>query len=296
MLKPSGVVFLFNKEVQEIFDNFTSCFGIRINYFSPDGKELKVGLHKGVCPFCELIQKKLGIRELCVKSDEHWCREAANKKQVVYYTCHAGLQEAIYPVFFENTLLGFIVIGQFRNKDIPFPHILQLADKKDIPQKEVTDSFKNVPQYSSKKISTILNLFTVLAKYIVSQHLIGRKGDLSIDTITSYLKEKITEHVSLSEVARLVGKSNSYVSHLFTNKFNKSFSRFFTEMKIDKANDFFRIMPQLSVSEVAYKLGYDDPLYFSRAYKKLKNIAPREYKKRYATARAAAVNARSRAG
>ena len=140
---------------------------------------------------------------------------------------------------------------------------------------------KITPLYSSREISNILNLFTILAKYIVTQHLIGRKGDLLIDTITRYLKEKITEHVSLSEVAKLVGKSNSYVSHLFTHKFNKSFSRFFAEMKIDKANDFFRIMPQLSVSEVAYRLGYEDPLYFSRAYKKIKKIAPREFKKRY---------------
>ena len=154
MLVSSSVVFLFNKEVQEIFDSFTSCFNIRINYFSPEVKELKVGLHKGVCLYCELIQKKLGIRDLCVKSDEHWCREAANKKRVEYYTCHAGLQEAIYPVFFENTLLGFIVMGQFRNKDMPFPDILQLADKKNIPREEVIDTFKKVPLYSSREIST----------------------------------------------------------------------------------------------------------------------------------------------
>jgi len=282
MLKSSGFVFLLKNEMQEIFDSFTSCFNIRINYFSPDVKELKVGLRKGVCPYCELIQKKLGIRELCVKSDKHWCKEAADKKQLVYYTCHAGLQEAIYPVFFENALLGFIVIGQFRNSDMPLPHILQLAGKKNISREELMDAFIKVPQYTNKEITNIINLFTILAKYIVSQHLIWRKGDMSVDTITRYLKEKITERVALSEVAKLVGKSNSYVSHLFKDTFNKGFSRFFTEMKIDKANDFFRIMPHLSVSEVAYKLGYEDPLYFSRAYKKIKKIAPREFKKRSA--------------
>lgn len=282
MLKASGFVFLLKHEMQEIFDSFTSCFDIRINYFSPEIKELKVGLHKGVCPFCEIIQKKLGIRDLCVKSDNIWCKEAEDKKQLVYYTCHAGLQEAIYPVFFENALFGFIVIGQFRNKDMPHPDILQLADKKDIPQEDIVNAFKKVPQYSNKQITNILNLFTVLAKYIVSQHLIWRKGDLSVDTITHYLKEKITEQMTLSEVAALIGKSKSYVSHLFKNKFNKGFKRLFMEMKIDKANDFFRMFPHLNVSEVAYKLGYDDPLYFSRTYKKIKKITPREFKKRYA--------------
>lgn len=82
MLKSRGIVFLFKKEIQRIFDGFTSCFNIRINYFSPDIKELKVGLHKPICSYCASIQGKLEMKELCIQSDKAHCKEASEKKSL----------------------------------------------------------------------------------------------------------------------------------------------------------------------------------------------------------------------
>jgi two-component system response regulator YesN len=111
--------------------------------------------------------------------------------------------------------------------------------------------------------------------------MVSRKGNVVLNKITHYIKENITKQITLSEVAKLVNKSNSYISHLFTTNFNRSFSRYVIEMKLNKADDFFRIMPDLSISEVAYKLGYNSPLYFSRVYKKYRGISPKEFKSNY---------------
>jgi len=278
MLKSKGLVFLFKKEIQEIFDSFTSCFSIRINYFTPNVRELKVGLHKPVCSYCALIQNKLGMKELCIQSDKTQCKEASEKRELVSYTCHAGLREAIHPIFFENSLLGFIVIGQFRNTDDIAPHILQACLEKDINVNKLTKAFMKIPKYDDKQTQNILNLFKILVKYIVSQQMIARKGNMILNTIIHYIEEHIDSQISLSDVAHFVGKSNSYISHLFKKNFDKSFSQICIEMKLNKADDYFRIMPDITISEVAYKLGYEDPLYFSRIYKKYRKISPKEFK------------------
>ena len=281
MLKSKGIFFLFKKEIQEIFDSFTSCFNIRINYFSPDIRELKVGLHKPVCSYCALIQNKLEMKDLCIQSDKMHCKEASEKKELVSYTCHAGLQEAIHPIFFEDTLLGFVVIGQFRITDTITPPITQACEKKDIPINKLTKAFMKVPLYPDKQTQNILNLFKILVKYIVSQQMIARKGNMVLNTIVHYFEENIDKQITLSDAAQLVAKSNSYISHLFKKYFDKSFSQMFIEMKLNRADDFFRIMPDLSIGEVAYKLGYSDPLYFSRIYKKYRKISPKEFKNKY---------------
>lgn len=278
MLKSKGIVFFFKKEIQEIFDSFTSCFTIRINYFTPNVRELKVGLHKPVCSYCSLIQNKLGMKELCIQSDKAQCKEASEKRELVSYTCHAGLQEAIHPIFFENSLLGFIVIGQFRNTDTIAPHIIQACSEKDINVNKLTKAFMKIPEYDDKQTQNILNLFKILVKFIVSQQMIARKGNMILNTIIHYIEENIDNPISLSDVAHLVGKSNSYISHLFKKNFDKSFSQICIEMKLNKADDYFRIMPDITISEVAYKLGYEDPLYFSRIYKKYRKISPKEFK------------------
>ena len=281
MLKSKGIFFLFKKEIQEIFDSFTSCFNIRINYFSPGIRELKVGLHKPVCSYCALIQNKLEMKDLCIQSDKTHCKEASEKKELVSYTCHAGLQEAIHPIFFEDTLLGFVVIGQFRITDTITPPIIQACEKKDIPVNKLTKAFLKVPLYPDKQTQNILNLFKILVKYIVSQQMIARKGNMVLNTIVNYFEENIDKQITLSDAAKLVAKSNSYISHLFKKYFDKSFSQMFIEMKLNRADDFFRIMPDLSIGEVAYKLGYSDPLYFSRIYKKYRKISPKEFKNKY---------------
>jgi YesN/AraC family two-component response regulator len=281
MPKSKGLVFLFKKEIQEIFDSFTACFNIRINYFTPEIREIKVGLHKPVCSYCSLIQSKMELMESCIKSDKTHCKEALGKKQLVSYTCHAGLQEAIHPIFFENTILGYIVIGQFRSNDELSSHILNACLEKDISENTVTKAFMKIPKYNERETQNILNLFRILVKYIVSQQMISRKGNMTLNTIIHYIEEHISTRISLSDVARLVTKSNSYISHLFKKNFDKSFSRIVIEMKLNKAEDYFRIMPELSISEVAYKLGYDDPLYFSRLYKKYRNMSPKEFKRRF---------------
>jgi len=280
MLKSKGIVFLFKKEIQEIFDSFTSCFTIRINYFSPDIRELKVGLHKPVCSYCAIVQNNLDMKDSCVQSDKIHCKEASEKKELVSYTCHAGLHEAIHPVFFEGALLGFVVIGQFRNSDMIPPHIITACSKKNGNLNKLTKAFVKVPLYTEKQAENILNLFKILVKFIVSQQMIARKGNMILNTIIHYIEENINRQISLSDVALLVDKSNSYISHLFKKNFDKSFSQLFIEMKLNKADDFFRIMPDLTISEVAYKLGYNNPLYFSRIYKKYRNMSPKEYKKR----------------
>ncbi len=280
MPKSKGLVFLFKKEIQEIFDSFTSCFNIRINYFTPDIREIKVGLHKPVCRYCAFIQNKLDMMDLCIESDKTRCKEAFEGKELVSYTCHAGLREAIHPIFFEDALLGYIVIGQFRSSETIAPHILEACSEKEIQEKDLVKAFEKIPRYDDKQTKNILNLFKILVKYIMSQQMISRKGNMILNTIIHYIEENIDKQLSLTEVAKLVGKSNSYVSHLFKKNLDKSFSQIVIEMKLNKADDFFRIMPDLSISEVAYKSGYDDPLYFSRIYKKYRNISPKEFKKK----------------
>lgn len=173
------------------------------------------------------------------------------------------------------------MIGQFRNTDIIAPHIIRACSEKNVEINILTKVFLRIPQYTEKQTQNILNLFKILVKYIVSQQMIARKGNMLVNTIIHFMEEHINEQITLSYVATSVRKSNSYISHLFKKNFDKSFSTMFIEMKLNKADEFFRIRPDLTISEVAYKLGYNNPLYFSRLYKKYRKISPKEFKFSY---------------
>jgi len=210
--------------------------------------------------------------------DESKCRECASQKEVLNYICHAGIEEAIAPIFVEAQLVGYAMIGQFRStKSLP-PEVLKTAQEKDC-KTELLEYFYELPYYNKLKIKNILALFSILVDYIITKEIISVKGERLINKTLAYIEQHIDRPISLDEVAKNAGRSRSSISHSFKNILGKPFSKVIIEAKLSKAEEYFKTVPNLSVGEVAFKLGYKDPLYFSRLYKKHKGISPSQYRK-----------------
>jgi two-component system response regulator YesN len=107
------------------------------------------------------------------------------------------------------------------------------------------------------------------------------KGERLINKTLAYIEQHINQPISLDEVARNAGRSRSSISHSFKKILGKSFSEVVIEAKLSKAEEYFKIAPHYSIEEVAFKVGYKDPLYFSRLYKKHRGTTPTEYRTRH---------------
>ena len=114
-----SIKFIFKKEANRIFNVFTNLFDIRIAFFSSSGKELSVGKNKPICSFCSLLRERLDLEIKCLDLDRKKRLEAAQQKKLIVYQCHGGMPEAIRPIYIEDELIGFVMIGQFRTSGKP---------------------------------------------------------------------------------------------------------------------------------------------------------------------------------
>ena len=268
---------ILHDEIQNIFDNFAASFGISILFYSLDGKILRRKRGRVNSKFCELIQNKVFDKNKCFSMDESKCRECASQKEIINYICHAGIEEAIAPIFVETQLIGYAMIGQFRStKSLP-PKVLKTAQEKGY-KTELLEYFYELPYYNKLKIKNILALFSILVDYIITKEIISVKGERLINKTLAYIEQHIDRPISLDEVAKNAGRSRSSISHSFKKILGKSFSKVVIEAKLSKAEEYFKNTPNLSIEEVAFKLGYKDPLYFSRLYKKNREISPSQYR------------------
>ena len=268
---------ILHDEIQNIFDNFTASFGISILFYSLDGKILRRTRGRVNSKFCELIQDKVFDKNKCFSMDESKCRECAKQKEILNYICHAGIEEAIAPIFVESQLVGYAMIGQFRStKNLP-PKVLKTAQEKGCKE-ELLEYFHELPYYNKIKIKNILGLFSILVDYIITKEIVSVKGERLINKTLAYIEQHINRPITLDEVARNAGRSRSSISHSFKKILGKSFSQVVIEAKLSKAEEYFKNTPNLSIEEVAFKLGYKDPLYFSRLYKKNRGISPSQYR------------------
>ncbi|WP_079914876.1 response regulator [Paenibacillus sp. 32352] len=95
---------------------------------------------------------------------------------------------------------------------------------------------------------------------------------------TDYIERHYAiEGLSLQEVARYVHISPTYLSILFKKEKNITFSDFLLQTRMKAATELLRISG-LKSYEVAEKVGYSNPQYFSQCFKKYTGFSPTEYK------------------
>ena len=274
MRQPTPLHLVFDDRVQKLFDHFCSLLGIRIAFFNTAFEEVVVGLGKPSCRYCRLLRTRMGLESRCRAQDRSKLEEATRTGALVSYRCHGGLNEAIVPVSLSGRHVGFAMIGQFRSAP-RMPKAYARRFRRDVADtRELEAAFEAVPHFPPKKVADILGMFEVLVTSIVTQGLVAPERDDALQRILAVMHDRPDAPLSLSEAARLAGRSASSVSHLFTERTGTSFKRTQVEARVAAAERMLKTERNVTVKEVAYRLGYDDPLYFSRIYKKYRGIPP----------------------
>ena len=97
-----------------------------------------------------------------------------------------------------------------------------------------------------------------------------------ISSVQKYIQNHIEERLTLNEVAAVFGLSPNYLSVLFKKTCNVGFSEYITQMKVSKAKSML-LDQDLRVYEVADRLGFESAFYFSKVFKKVAGVSPREF-------------------
>ena len=133
--------------------------------------------------------------------------------------------------------------------------------------------------------SICLQHFLASVKY-TDQFLKIRTADIEVLDIIPmsiiYMKNNLTNKATLQEIAQYVGYSSSYFGTLFLEKTSFTPMDYYNQLKIQKSCSLLQFST-MKIKEIAYHLGYYDPFHFSKSFRLVMEISPREYRLRYKT-------------
>ncbi|KKO54914.1 AraC family transcriptional regulator [Paenibacillus sp. DMB20] len=89
-----------------------------------------------------------------------------------------------------------------------------------------------------------------------------------------YIENHYSQKISVQDIARFVGLDRTYLSGLFKSQFGLSLQAFLLEYRMNRAVDLLR-NKELTVSDVSRSVGYTDPFLFSKMFKKVTGLSPR---------------------
>jgi two-component system response regulator YesN len=97
-----------------------------------------------------------------------------------------------------------------------------------------------------------------------------------------HAKDYIHQHymdadLSLRDLACRANISSSHFSSVFSQETHQTFKDYLTEVRITKAKELLR-STSLKSADIAYRVGYNDPHYFSSVFKKNTGYSPTEFR------------------
>lgn len=104
--------------------------------------------------------------------------------------------------------------------------------------------------------------------------------DPRIQTVCLYLNEHLADDIRVEDLARMTFLSPSRLTHIFRKEMGNTIYGWREQQRISRACDLLH-QTQLSITQIARAVGYEDPLYFSRIFSQHRQLSPREYRKRF---------------
>lgn len=95
--------------------------------------------------------------------------------------------------------------------------------------------------------------------------------------ITSIIQTSFGENISVEQMSDKLGLNRSYLTALFHKHTGRSIRSYLTDYRIERACILLKD-ERRTIAAVASEVGFNDPLYFSRAFRQLKGCSPRAYR------------------
>ena len=141
---------------------------------------------------------------------------------------------------------------------------------------EYSDGYRSI--YRMKTVEQVISWLSQLRDGLCRTLKSSRKTykDHVIINVQKYINNHMEERLSLNEVADVFGLSANYLSALFKKTCNIGFSEYITQKKVTRAKALL-LEENMKIYEVADKLGFESAFYFSKVFKKVEGISPREF-------------------
>ncbi|PYG84835.1 AraC-like DNA-binding protein [Ruminiclostridium sufflavum DSM 19573] len=185
--------------------------------------------------------------------------------------------------FGNNSIIKSLISGSFKIslKDTPFhgsikEHILSIVES--YSKRDFGFEF-----FISARIHDI---FAIISKFLADKVNFQNTPDTArkiqgMDKLSEafkYIEANYMNDISLSDVAKAVGFSESYFSRMFKDITEKNFILYLNEYRIKQAEHFL-IDSSMSIADIAYTVGFNSIVTFNRAFKSIKGCSPSGYKK-----------------
>ncbi len=266
---------------------YTEATGLPVTLRPVDTWQLPLHGRRNESSFCALMAEKSHTCAACLQLQEKLSELAREGPATV--TCAYGLCETAVPVKVGRQTVGFLQTGQvLRAKPTAakFEQAAATATKLGAPldRARARTAFFQTPVMPPRKLQSVSHLLATFAENLSfkSNQIAVQQANAEPPVITrakQYIREHITEKLTLSQVSAAVHLNLFYFCKTFRRVTGMTFTEFVARTRTETAKNLL-LNPNVRVSELAYASGFQSLTHFNRVFKSIVGESPTQYRER----------------
>ena len=273
---------IFNTEqLEQLMRSFYLISGIRFVLYDSEFKEI-MSFPKNDCEFCSLMKSHCNTRRKCAYADKRSFNKCRESGRLYIYKCHAGLVEAVMPLYENEKNIGYLMLGQIsdnKNNNTLIEKITYWQEKYGFDTETLNTSIQSITYKSTEEIYAAAKIMEACTCYIAFKELIEPEESRTFKAAKAYIDKNLSADLDTADICKELSLGRTKLYDIFKREANTGVSEYINRRRLHKAKSLLKTT-DMSIPEIASAVGFNDYNYFSRVYKKRYGKAPRFYRKK----------------
>lgn len=143
---------------------------------------------------------------------------------------------------------------------------------------KLTLYFDEIFSMKMKRVTDICTQTTIHFTTMMRKLNVASTGNRFLEKATEFVKNTLFDDCSIDKFAQEMYMSKSTLYRIIMKMTGEPPLTFIRNVKMNRAVDLL-LNSQLTVKEIAYSCGFNDPKYFTRCFRKEFGVTPKQYRK-----------------
>lgn len=265
-----------------LLQDFHRITRIRITVFDPDLREL-VSYPEEVSPACQVIRSCPAGIDACTRCDLEACAQAARQRETHIYRCHAGLTEAVTPLYVGGTLAGYLLFGHVFAYDTHAAGTAAVLDAcRGLPvdRARLAAACLQLPLIHRDYVASATQILQAVASYLVLERMATLQEGHLAARVDTYLAANLEKELTAEDLCREFGIGRTRLYKLSSELYGQGIAQHIRGLRMERAKALLLNRREMAIAEVASRCGYRDYNYFISVFSREVGCPPGAYRNR----------------
>ncbi|MBO5952799.1 MAG: PocR ligand-binding domain-containing protein [Oscillospiraceae bacterium] len=267
-------------QLEELLQDFHRITGLRIVVFDRHRSEL-LSYPEAFPTFCTLLRATESGRRACAGCDAQACTQAAKQAGTYIYRCHAGLTEAVTPLYVGKVLAGYLLFGHifaYEDRQAGWQSIRSCCSSHPVDPAQLQAACEAMPAMSHDYIRAAARILHMTAHHLAAEQIASVQADTDATKLDAYLNAHYTAPLTADTLCRALDMGRSKLFKLCKELYGCGPSEQLRRLRMERARALLLDSPQLPIAEIASACGYTDYNYFICMFSRHFGMPPARYR------------------